>query len=298
MLRWGILLVVAGLVGCTSDKASVVQDIRGTGIINGISVPESDPLASGIVGVYDMENNAICTGSLIQENIVVTAAHCVEGIRKNMLRVVFGVDVDSLMATREPDIFREFVRNVEEYIVHENYGKQDPEAEWDMFDIALLKIKGTAPEGFKPVKMLSSKDYLVEGQSVLLAGYGVNEVKTKKIDPKTYPDFEDALFYGEVFCYDDNNTNCVEVKTEGDGELRKTTAYISKVMFSEVVLNEKEGGTCFGDSGGPAYILINEEPHLFGITSRGSALCDDVGVYTDTLYFQDWIESNILELWY
>lgn len=298
MKRWGLLLVVVGLVGCTSQKDQNWAKFDGAGIINGELVTEKDPLLKGIVGVYDLENNAICTGSLIQENIVLTAAHCLKDVRKNMIRVVFGVDVDSLMATREPDIFREYVRNIEGYVIHEEYGQQPEEQEWDLYDIALIKIKGKAPEGFAPVKMLPSKDYLVEGQNVLLAGYGVSELKTTKIDASTYEDLEDALMYGEVFCHDEELKDCVKVESSGDGELRKTTVSLSKVLASEVVLSEKETGTCFGDSGGPAYVMLNDEPHLFGVTSRGSALCDELGVYTNALDFTEWIENNILELWY
>jgi secreted trypsin-like serine protease len=87
--------------------------------------------------------------------------------------------------------------------------------------------------------------------------------------------------------------NCFEIETDGDGILRQTTAPISSLYETEIRLDERKAGTCSGDSGGPAFIKQNGEYYLFGVTSRGSVLCNDVGVYTNALHFRPWIARVI-----
>ncbi|WP_408629874.1 trypsin-like serine protease [Amycolatopsis aidingensis] len=50
-------------------------------------------------------------------------------------------------------------------------------------------------------------------------------------------------------------------------------------------------GSCYGDSGGPAYKLVNGVPQLVGGSSRGATkLCGVApGVYTSQPDFRDWI---------
>jgi secreted trypsin-like serine protease len=90
-----------------------------------------------------------------------------------------------------------------------------------------------------------------------------------------------------------------EAQDDGSGTLRKTAVKIFEPQFggSEVVLDQREGtGACNGDSGGPAYILVNGQLQLFGITSRGNVTCDVFAVYTNILAHQKFIELGIAKL--
>lgn len=266
--------------------------------MNGKSVQEKDALAASIVGIYNTKEKFICTGSLITSNIVLTAAHCMPK-RASDVKIVFATNIDYIMNTREMDILQEHALTATDFRVSPTWDPKNETVEIDTGDIAIIKIKGTVPAGYKPATFLASKEDLKVGAVVTVAGYGVDSVEMNEIDPKKYRKLEEAIEFGDVFCSGDRKNNygtCFEIERSGDGELRTTTAPISFVYETEVRLNEKQAGTCNGDSGGPAYILKDGVYYLFGVTSRGSELCNEVGVYTNALAWKTWIDETILSL--
>jgi secreted trypsin-like serine protease len=263
--------------------------------MGGTLVTEKNPLASGIVGIYDVEARAICTGSIISEEFVLTAAHCAMTKPRN-LRLIFGVDMDELIAAREQDIVQMFTRQVVSLKVHPKYDDEDVETLFDVHDIAILKFRGGLPEGYRVVKILEDDRFLRRGMTFKIAGYGVNEVISVPVDPKKVKKLEEAIEYGEVIC-DDDLKDCLQIETSGDGLLRETTASLSSLQQTEFRLDESKGqGSCSGDSGGPAYINKDGVDYLVGVTSRGDVLCDSEGVYTNVVAFRDWIQETIRAL--
>lgn len=297
MSRFVLLLGILGLTACglkTSDNNIELRQQEG--VVGGTLVAEKSALASGIVSVYDIKDNAICTGSIIAENFILTAAHCVPNKTQNV-KIVFGLDVDATLAIREPDVKQELVRNVIAMVAHPDYKPEEHETkQTDWSDIAIMKFQGPLPAGYKPVSLLEDVNVLKRGVLVTVAGYGVSQVDTEPVDPKKVRDLDQAIEYGEVIC-DQNLRNCLKVDMSGDGVLRQTQAPISFVHETEVRLDESKGhGTCSGDSGGPAYIEKNGQYYLFGVTSRGSGTCDNVGVYTNAVKFKTWIAETLNKL--
>lgn len=288
MKRLMLVLGLLSLVSCSPKSEIKPAVIKNASIMNGIEVSEKDPLASSIVGVYNTKEQSICTGSLIAPNIVLTAAHCTPE-RASQVKIVFSNDIDYIMNTREQDILMEFTLSATDFKVSPDWDETNETIEFDTGDIALIKFKGVIPAGFKPALMLKESSDLKIGAIVTVAGFGVNEVKSKRIDPRKYRNLEDAIASGEVIC---EEKECFEIETYGDGVLRVTNAPINALYDTEVQLDEKKSGTCSGDSGGPAYLLQNGIYYLFGVTSRGSALCNEVGVYTNALYYSSWIAET------
>lgn len=290
------LLGAMALVSCGPKSTHTYQwnsDLNG--IMNGQEVREKEPILASIVGLYNVKAQYICTGSLIAENIVMTAAHCIEG-RPSDMRVVFGPNIDEMMSSRELDVKNAHVLIVTDFKANTKWNPNaDDTSLGDRGDIALVKFKGPLPTGFKPATFLQDPSFLQRGTLVTVAGYGVNSVETRSIDPKKYRNLEQAIADGEVIC-DYNQSNCMEVEMSGDGILRQTKAPISVVVESEVMLDETKAGTCSGDSGGPAYIEKDGQYFLFGVTSRGTAFCNDSGVYTNSLAYAGWIAETIPNL--
>ena len=97
-------------------------------IIGGEPVLPNGQIAQTTVMITGKSNAGefICTGTIIDEDIVVTAAHCLKGGAANM-RVFFG---------KKP-------RSIDGYI-REKYA-----------DIGLIRLRDALPPGFRPAKILS-----------------------------------------------------------------------------------------------------------------------------------------------
>lgn len=288
--------LLLSLSSCAPKSNLFKGSLVDSSIINGTLVKEKDPLAVSIVGIFNTKLNYICTGTLIAPNIVMTAAHCVPE-KAAHTKIIFSNDVDNTMNSREPDILAEYVLPVTDFKVSPVWDPGNETMEINTGDIALLKFKGEIPAGYKPATFLKDSSVIKIGTVVTVAGFGVDDVDiSKKIDPKKYPKIEEALEFGEVVCDEENNgkyKNCYKVEMTGDGVLRTAEAPINFVHDTEISLNERKSGTCSGDSGGPAFIKTNEGYFVFGVTSRGSLLCNEVGMYTNALSYSKWIEDTI-----
>lgn len=289
-LTLGLLLLLTACGMNISKEGMWPKDWKG--IIGGTQVAEKAPIASGIVAVYDIKDEFLCTGSIIANQFVLTAAHCATSKKQN-LRIIFGLNVDAALDIREPDVKQTYVRSVVAVSIHPGFGKAPEDQEFDLNDIAVMKFQGDLPPGYRPVQLLNDGSVLRPGVMVRVAGYGVTKVDLSSVDSRKYPHLQDALESGEVIC-DSKQKNCLKIEMSEDGELQETVAPIAFVHSSEVQLDESDGhGTCSGDSGGPAYYEKEGQLFLFGVTSRGSPACDQTGVYTNAIYFKEWIQKAL-----
>jgi secreted trypsin-like serine protease len=131
-----------------------------------------------------------------------------------------------------------------------------------------------------------------------VAGFGVSAVEMFPIDTSSYgkKKLEKGIARGDIFC-ENKRKYCFEVEMTGEGYLRRAEATVKGASQLEVHLNESKGqGTCSGDSGGPAFIIRDGKLRLWGVTSRGSILCDFEGVYTNLVEYRSWIEAAIGKL--
>ena len=282
------------LVSCVAQKTGSVP--KGTKIIGGNVVAEGAPIASSIVAIMDKDLNSVCTGSIIAENFIVTAAHCANDPRH--LKVVFGNDMDLYLTAHEQDILEMHVRQVTAVVQHPNYNeKQNEMKNTDHNDIAVMRFSGKLPPGYKPAVLLADDNFLQRGVMAQLAGFGVDFVDLKAVDIKKVKNLREMIDTGAIYCEDDQEKKCFLVEASGEGILRQAQAPIALKGISEVVLNETAGqGTCLGDSGGPAYLQDGSNYFLFGVTSRGSQLCDGTGVYTNVVFFTSWINATMASL--
>ena len=275
-----VAMVVSGLAltaacGQKADNTMATTANTQNGIIGGTDVQAGEPIAKSTVLLQFFTQNAKgevsgggCTGTLLRQDIVLTAAHCVpqaeEGSRVAMVAVFA---VSETLATKEN------VTPVTISFVHPSWGKETAKVEVDVAvkgveqkatqedetdpnsnDFAILKLKTPAPAGYVPAKILMDETPLLkEGVEVVIAGYGLND----------------------------------DIKKTGDGHLKKAKSHVLALYGdSELVTDQSRGqSVCSGDSGGPAFLEVNGQLYLWGVASRvgnpsnREAYCSGVAIH-------------------
>lgn len=185
-LLFSSLVVSSILVGCTpSAQKNSLNTLEATGIIGGEEVDSLDRLPNSVVAVYDSVEGQLCTGTLINKNVVLTAAHCI-GQDINKMYIFFG-------------------KNLQVDGVYVQVDKAEISPYWnsstdkDMGDLALLHFQGPLPASYKPTLMLPTTmaDVLQNGTEVTVVGYGVTSAESKEASAalrKTTVNIADAKF--------------------------------------------------------------------------------------------------------
>ncbi len=156
-----IFLLVSGCAKPGSFQANMSGDAE-VGIVGGTRVMPNDIISDITVGIYHTSLHYICTGSIIANNIILTAAHCLEGDAKDIV-IVFGVNFNIKENVQ--------VRKAVDYAVNPRYPDHHEDAE-QTGDIGLIRFEGGLPFGFHPARLLKVSSYLGDGVPVVLAGYG------------------------------------------------------------------------------------------------------------------------------
>jgi secreted trypsin-like serine protease len=260
-------LTVLLLLAACSENSSSVNNADNTpeqnAIIGGEAATASDAWTRSTVAIVVGKNDVpkqFCTGTLISPNLVLTAAHCLVGLRPGNVWVHFGE-----VLPKNFDLSQ--LISVQDFTSNEKFGPISDLAfpDTDLNDIALLLLKKKAPAGFTPVA-IKEHDSLKAGEKLLLAGYG-----------------------------DTSDTSTVHAKG-----LNSARVSINRFWRSLIVLDQTaNAGACHGDSGGPAYIETDKGLIVAGVT-RGahnkSPHCHAFTEYTNAAFFKDFILNSAREL--
>lgn len=264
----GTLLLACNPVNKQSRTISSTQQLEknsnSTGIVGGDVVAATDAIAHSTVQLMDIETSGRCTGSLIGENLVITAAHCTQIDPRNII-VIFATQVP-----RNFDELRQMkLRRVIGGKTSELWPKVTKDTLHNWGDIAILKFEGDLPEGYTPIKLLQKQEALQTGMKLTLAGFGLTD-------------------------------NIQKIRSTG---LRKTTTILAHASYSETefLMDQRQGtGACHGDSGGPALVNIQGTDYLAGITSHGTDdpkdTCLQFSVFTNVTAHLSWIQKTVAEL--
>ncbi len=264
-------------------------------IVGGVSANSTFQKQNGIVALAITSRGlfagglSICTGTLIDKRIVLTAAHCLQaspGSKITKIDVYFIPNIQKSLSSGslKNSIAADKIAPNADYLKDVTDETIDT-ATWN--DIALIRLKSNAPSYFKLAQLPKASDTLrlVETNKLILSGFGIATpiVNKTEINPKT----------GEV------KVVPVQEKSETSGVLRKieNIAVLPELNDKEILLDQSNSiGACHGDSGGPAF-LKQEDGSLLqvGVTSRGTNFignCNEKAIYNSVTAHLDWIEKT------
>ncbi|MEV6231638.1 serine protease [Saccharopolyspora shandongensis] len=252
MLLAGLAAVAlsCGLLPATASAA----DDPGALIVGGHDATEQyDWMAS-----LQRAGNHSCGASLIDQQWVLTAAHCVQDVTPADLGLRIGSPDHTTGGTEA---------GVAEIVVHPDYATKNPNG-----DIALLKLDRAVSQ--TPVEIADASG--PEGTASRIIGWGVTcPVRGCGQPPAQLQQLD------------------TEVVSDGQCSLSGIDGATEICTGS----NELLANACFGDSGGPQLEGQPGDWKLTGVTSRLGSLIPVCGtapsIYTDATAYKDWIAATI-----
>ncbi len=200
-----------------------------------------------------------CGASLIGSQWIMTAAHCVEGLRPDQLEVFIGdINLLSEQASRVA---------VQAIHVHSGYASQGAP------DAALLQLQ--QPLGFTPLPLLP-------------AGSGLEAAGT----PVT------VIGWGQLSETGGSSNLLQEVDLSVISDSLCRSVYGNNVNFTyEICAGYLEGGkdSCFGDSGGPLMVRQGGVLKQLGVVAGGAGCArpEIPGVYTRLPKIESWVNGLV-----
>ncbi len=227
-------LTVALLVGCGGGggSSSACSALK----INGGESCDGGVPSVAYIATDNGSNSVVCTGTLISQTAVLTAAHCVAGTPKRVAIVVPGHE-----------------RVTSQYFIHPGYVGPT-----SAFDVAIIKFAEPIP--VSPTPLLVSSGAPNPGDELVAYGYGLDQDGQGAMDrvgageaalKATYLSFSSATngyFYGTVstgagnICKGDSGGPILAKNPNGEWGIIAVTSY-SLELSKTVMCVPTQGGT-------------------------------------------------------
>jgi secreted trypsin-like serine protease len=231
------------------------------------------PVDERIIGGEEVEPNSIpyqvsfqttggfhfCGGSVLDENTIITAAHCCDGQTASRVKIIAGEhNLDKNEGTEQE-------RDVRRIIMHENYDSSRITS-----DICLLKVDSPLTLGAEVtgVTLPKADDKFPAGTPATVSGWGVTDAGGAS-----------------------NVLMAVDVKIDSDADCKDGYGS-SYVAEHHICASDRDKDSCQGDSGGP--LTCGSDKVHCGVVSwgYGCAVAGYPGVYSRTTTYVDWIATH------
>lgn len=248
---------VASLTRCRETKRSHESIVGGKEV--GFGDPDQQLVT--MLKIRRGDHESVCTGTLISDRVILTAAHCVSGVDPE--------DVIPHFVTTEGcpvNQARETTIEVKKSILHKNFDGS-PQS---LADVALLYLDEDAPKEQQRLPVLK-KDEKPTSDKILLIGFGITG-ETQK----------DSQVLRRIY-----------KSLKEDVTPRNRSLLVNQA--------NGRGGFCRGDSGAPIIAELWGEPRVIGVNSANIGMqanteCQTMSLAMDVLAFSDWIQKYKTEL--
>ncbi|XP_011878431.1 PREDICTED: uncharacterized protein LOC105567833 [Vollenhovia emeryi] len=248
------------LRNCTCECGLSNQENR---IVGGRpTVPNKYPWVARLV--YDSRFH--CGASLLNNDYVITAAHCVRNLKRSKIRVVLG-DYDQFVNTDGTPV----MRAVSVVIRHRNFDINSYN-----HDVALLKLRKSVKfsKKVRPI-CLPQPGTDPAGKEGTVVGWGRTS--------------EGGMLAGKV--------HEVQVPIYSLAQCRKMKYRANRITENMICAGRGSQDSCQGDSGGPLLVQDTDKLEIAGIVSWGVGCGRQgyPGVYTRVARYLKWIHANMKE---
>lgn len=303
------------LAGSDEKEAFVMkagEDEESSRVLNGQKADKGEyPYQVALLRI-NIERNTVaqfCGGSMVQNDWVLTAAHCVVDVKDDGIYLVDTTDMAIMAGSNDITRGEDYV-GVSKIVVHPNYNPNGFDS-----DVALIKLKRKPKTSFELIQIPTQEyaDILEQpGVEAIVTGWGRTETGKSSIE----------LMEGKIQILDRQLCNAVlleprrkaaaisyakAVKTlRLDGEVaielwQQMNAAVADPINENMICSGTPlgpRGACDGDSGGP--LVVRRENGAFiqaGIVSWGMFSSTEPGcdrnsklsAYTRTGNFTDWV---------
>jgi len=206
-----------------------------------------------------------CGGSIFNENKIVTAGHCCDGLGIEEARITVG---DYTVEDGDQD-GTEQIFKISSMKMHENFDMDTID-----YDVCILTLAGTIEmnEYAAPIPLCTENEWS-EGTKFTVTGWGLKSEEDFDISPILQK--VEVPYVPQDVCAQDYSDQGITDRM--------------------ICAGEKGKDSCQGDSGGPMiHVKSESERDLVGIVSWGIGCAEEgyPGVYTRVSSVAEWINAN------
>jgi secreted trypsin-like serine protease len=215
-------------------------------ITNGTPDGNNHPYV-GVIELTDGKERWLCSGSLLSQTLVLTAAHC-----------TFGANAARVSFDENPTSASTFVSGTP--ATNPNFSPDQryrevggvPGSFLSDVGVIVLPPDSPVPTSYASLPAPGVVDTLLNKTPLDLVGYGVNEKVRQGVGAPTWD-------------WTDGTIRRMYAPTESVSGESASDKYHIKIALNA---SQGSGGTCFGDSGGP--VLVRGTNQILGLTSFGT----------------------------